>query len=43
MTLSILNEIPENLKRGLIAKREVATWEECIEIVNVSRYELQKS
>ena len=42
MTLSISNEIPENVRRGLIAKGEGATWEECAEIAKVSRYELQQ-
>ena len=42
MTLSISNEIPENVRRGLIAKGEGATWEECEEIAKVSRYELQQ-
>ena len=42
MTLSISNELPENIRRGLIAKGEGATWEECAEIAKVSRYELQQ-
>ena len=42
MTLSISNEIPENVRRGLVAKGEGATWEECAEIAKVSRYELQQ-
>ena len=42
MTLSISNEIPENVRRGLIAKGEGATWEECAEIAKFSRYELQQ-
>ena len=39
MTLSISNEIPENVRRGLVAKGEGATWEECAEIAKISRYE----
>ena len=42
MTLSISNEIPENVRRGLVAKGEGATWEECVEIAKISRYELQQ-
>ena len=42
MTLSISNEIPENVRRGLVAKGEGATWEECSEIAKISRYELQQ-
>ena len=42
MTLSITNEIPENVRRGLVAKGEGATWEECAEIAKISRYELQQ-
>ena len=42
MTLSISNEIPENVRRGLVAKGEGATWEECAEIAKISRYELQQ-
>ena len=42
MTLSISNEIPENVRRGLAAKGEGATWEECAEIAKISRYELQQ-
>ena len=42
MKLSISNEITENVRRGLIAKGEGATWEECEEIAKVSRYELQQ-
>ena len=42
MTLSISNEIPENVQRGLVAKGEGATWEECALIAKVSRYELQQ-
>ena len=42
MTLSISNEIPENVRRGLVAKGEGATWEECAENAKISRYELQQ-
>ena len=42
MTLSISNEIPENVRRGLVAKGEGATWEECAVIAKISRYELQQ-
>ena len=42
MTLSISNEIPENVKRGLVAKGEGATREECADITKISRYELQQ-
>ena len=42
MTLSISNEITENVRRGLFAKGAGATWEECAEIAKVSRYELQQ-
>ena len=42
MTLSISNEIPENVKRGLVAKGEGATREECADIAKISRYELQQ-
>ena len=42
MTLSISNEIPENVRRGLVAKGEGATWEECANIAKISRYELQQ-
>ena len=42
MTISISNELPENIRRGLVAKGEGATWEECAEIAKVSRYELQQ-
>ncbi len=42
MTLTISNEIPENIRRGLLAKGEGATWEECAEIAKISRYELQQ-
>ena len=40
MTVSISNELPDNIVRGLVAKGEGATWEECAEIAKVSRYEL---
>ena len=42
MTLSFGNELPDNIKRGLVAKGEGATWEECAKIAKVSRYELQQ-
>tara|TARA_R100001460_G_C3488026_1_gene169021 strand:+ start:167 stop:580 length:414 start_codon:yes stop_codon:yes gene_type:complete len=42
MTVSISNELPDNIVRGLVAKGEGATWEECAEIAKVSRYELQQ-
>ena len=42
MTISISNELPDNIVRGLVAKGEGATWEECAEIAKVSRYELQQ-
>ena len=42
MTLLFKKEIPENIQRGLIAKGEGATWEECAEIAKISRYELQQ-
>ena len=42
MTLTISNEIPENIRRGLLAKAEGATWEECAEISKISRYEMMK-
>ena len=42
MTVSISNELPDNIVRGLVAQGEGATWEECAEIAKVSRYELQQ-
>ena len=42
MTLTISNEIPENIRRGLLAKAEVKNWEECAEISKISRYEMMK-
>ena len=42
MTLSFGNELPDNIKRGLVAKGEGATWEEGAKIAKVSRYELQQ-
>ena len=40
MTLTISNEIPENIRRGLLAKAEGKNWEECAEIAKISRYEM---
>ena len=40
MTLTISNEIPENIRRGLLAKAEGKNWEECAEISKISRYEM---
>ena len=37
---SISNEIPENIRRGLLAKAEGKNWEECAEIAKISRYEM---
>ena len=42
MSLTISNEIPENIMRGLLAKAEGKSWEECAEIAKISRYELQQ-
>ena len=42
MTLTISNEIPENIRRGLLAKAEGKNWEECAEIAKISRYEMLK-
>ena len=42
MTLTISNEIPENIRRGLLAKAEGKNWEECAEISKISRYEMMK-
>ena len=40
MSLTISNEIPENIRRGLLAKAEGKSWEECAEIAKISRYEM---
>ena len=40
MTLTISNEIPENIRRGLLAKAEGKSWEECSKIAKISRYEM---
>ena len=40
MSLTISNEIPENISRGLLAKAEGKSWEECAEIAKISRYEM---
>ena len=40
MTLTISNELPENIRRGLLAKAEGKNWEECAEISKISRYEM---
>ena len=43
MTLSsIKNEIPENIRRGLIAKGEGATWEVAAKLAKTTRYEMQQ-
>ncbi len=42
MKISISNELRDNIVRGLVAKGEGATLEECAEIAKVSRYELQQ-
>ena len=42
MSLTISNEIPENISRGLLAKAEGKNWEECAEISKISRYEMMK-
>ena len=43
MTLSsIKNEIPENVRRGLIAKGEGATWEVAAKLAKTTRYEMQQ-
>ena len=43
MTLSSLkNEIPENIRMGLIAKGEGATWETAAKIAKTTRYEMQQ-
>ena len=40
MSLTISNEIPENISRELLAKAEGKSWEECAEIAKISRYEM---
>ena len=40
MSLTISNEIPENIRRGLLTKAEGKSWEECAEIAKISRYEM---
>ena len=43
MSLStIKNEIPENIRRGLIAKGEGATWEVAAKLAKTTRYEMQQ-
>ena len=42
MTLTISNEIPENIRRGLVAKAEGKNWEECAEISKISGYKMLK-
>ena len=42
MSLTISNEIPENISRGMLAKAEGKSWEECAEISKISRYEMMK-
>ena len=43
MTLSsIKNEIPENIRRGFIAKGEGATWEVAAKLAKTTRYEMQQ-
>ena len=42
MSNSISNEIPENVRMGLIAKGEGATWDDAAEIAKISRYEMQQ-
>ena len=42
MTIATSNEIPENIRVGLIAKGEGATWDDAAEIAKVSRYEMQQ-
>ena len=37
MSLTISHEIPENISRGLLAKAEGKSWEECAEISKISR------
>ena len=36
------NEIPENIRMGLIAKGEGATWETAAKIAKTTRYEMQQ-
>ena len=36
------NEIPENIRRGLIAKGEGATWEVAAKLAKTTRYEMQQ-
>ena len=40
MTLTISNEIPENIRRGLLDKAEGKNWDECSKIAKISRYEM---
>ena len=40
MTLTSSNEIPENIRRGLLAKAEGKNWDECSKIAKISRYEM---
>ena len=40
MSLTISNEIPENISRELLAKAEGKSWEECAEISKISRYKM---
>ena len=43
MTLSSMkNEIPENIRMGLIAKGEGATWDTAAKLAKTSRYEMQQ-
>lgn len=43
MTLaSTNNEIPENIRMGLISKGEGATWETAAKLAKTSRYEMQQ-
>ena len=39
MTLTISNEIPENIRRGLLAKAEGKNWDDCSKIAKIRRYE----
>ena len=43
MTLTISNEIPENIRRGLLAKAEGKNWEECAEIAKISNAENERA
>ena len=36
------NEIPENIRMGLIAKGEGATWDTAAKLAKTSRYEMQQ-